>query len=179
MPQDPSYNLDDFLRRGPFSSTTRTTSAPIATTRSVLNSRGGIAPNIFPEEDTEDMASAFTNSAANVAPPEQGECYRVAITASSVVRNLPSTWNNKYISVMAVGQDCQIQFGRTGDTLSLTLNQASSGTPPAMTASNATGITLKDGVEVSYAIWGHTQFAIVGASATGYVEIWLSENSNT
>jgi hypothetical protein len=169
-------NLSDFLVKGPVSGTLKTQPAKARTTVSVLNSRvpGGA---VFAEELS--VASYITNAGANVAPPEQGEVYRVALTASSVVYTLPTTWNTKYVTMRAVGEDLQYQFGRAGDTLSLTLDQVSGGTPPAMTVNNASGATLKDGESESFRIYGQTQFAVIGASATGYFEIWLAENTDS
>lgn len=128
------------------------------------------------------VTSYIQNQASNVAPPEQGEIYRIAITASSVAYTIPTTWNNKYVTFRAVGEDIQYQFGRLGDTLSLTRNQVSGGTPPAMTVSNASGATLKDGESESFRINGHTQFAVISTAAspaTSYFEIWLSENADS
>lgn len=127
------------------------------------------------------MADAYTSSGANIAPPEQDEIYRLGVTASSVAYNLPATWGNKFITIRAIGDDVQYQFGRSGDTLSLTVDQTSGGSPPTMTANPASGATIKDGETDSFRIFGVTQFAIISAtgSATGYFEIWLSEHSDT
>ncbi len=125
------------------------------------------------------MTSYIQNRAANVAPPEQGEIYRIALTASSVAYTIPTTWNSLYVTFRAVGADLQYQFGRVGDTLSLALDRASGGSPPAMTVDTATGASLLDGESESFRINRHTQFAAVSAGTTGFFEIWLSENADS
>lgn len=125
------------------------------------------------------MTSAIEKAGANVAPPIQGEVYRVALTASSVTYTVPTTWNTKYVTLRAVGADLQYQFGAAADTLSLTMDALSTGTPPAMVANTASGATLKDGETESFRIFGQTKFAIISAGTTGHFELWLSENTDT
>ena len=114
------------------------------------------------------------NAAANVRPPRRGEVYRKALTASSVTYAVPSGWNTKFVTMRAIGEDLQFQFG-TSDSVSVTLNQVSSGTDP-MTVSNASGATLQAGEERSFRLKGETHFAVIGSAgaADTYFELWLS-----
>ena len=126
--------------------------------------------------EVNDMSSRAEKIAVLVKAPRQGETYRVPVTASSVVYNLPSNIDGSMITCRAIGRDIQYQFGVSGDTLSLTHDQASGGTPPTMTANNASGITLKDGDEISFTINGETQFAVISDDTGGNFELYLSSH---
>lgn len=118
--------------------------------------------------------SARVSQAADVRAPRRGEVYRYALTASSVRYTLPDEFKGNYVTMASEGTAFQVQFGDS--SVSVTADAVASGAP-TMTVNNASGETVAADTKADFRILdGDTDFAVVGAAASGFFTIRLSNN---
>jgi hypothetical protein len=115
------------------------------------------------------------NVAARVSTPVEGTVAQFTIGATPVLYTVPAAWKGGWVEVHSAAEACQIAWGKDAN-VAVVANQASGGTPPAITFHDSTGKRYAADTDVHHYVESDiTNFSIV-AEAAG-TEIFIRKSN--